>query len=398
MFLTFPSDFLYGGPPCQDFSGCNRCPKANSIKNSLLTTFLSYADHYRPKYFLLENVRGLLQHRLGSTQKKSGPGVQGGIQQGSVKFILRALTSLGYSAQFHMLQAAEHGAPQSRRRVFFWGALLGRKLPLYPQPTHVCKGLSAPTNTFTMGRTAPHNPVTVGDSISDLPAFDWRIKVPGEDRQARRQRELGIPTVEVPSDGKAPIGDNRAVYAYGPIAEFQREVRRYVKGDIVKNHATRQWGSQTMLRLARIPMRPQANHNDLPLEHDMACLRNKRASKSNFYPKRYYRLDFKEQFQTCLTNVDPGGENGKVNTILNWLIPYFQRTNIIIVDLTSNPTPNSYGQRVCQGPRVFGHVYMGSQHPASKCHVQADWQCCLSATRKGSWKGAFQCSLRPMGI
>ncbi|KFZ05087.1 hypothetical protein V501_08686 [Pseudogymnoascus sp. VKM F-4519 (FW-2642)] len=305
-------DFLYGGPPCQDFSGCNRCPKANSIKNSLLTTFLSYVDHYRPKYFLLENVRGLLQHRLGSTQKKSGPGVQGGIQQGSVKFILRALTSLGYSAQFHMLQAAEHGAPQSRRRVFFWGALLGRKLPLYPQPTHVCKGLSAPTNTFTMGRTAPHNPVTVGDAISDLPAFDWRIKVPGEDRQARRQRELGIPTVEVPSDGKAPIGDNRAVYAYGPIAEFQREVRRYVKGDIVKNHVTRQWGSQTMLRLARIPMRPQANHNDLPLEQDMACLRNQRASKSNFYPNRYYRLDFKEQFQTCLTNVDPGGENGKI--------------------------------------------------------------------------------------
>ncbi|KFY29605.1 hypothetical protein V494_08624 [Pseudogymnoascus sp. VKM F-4513 (FW-928)] len=305
-------DFLYGGPPCQDFSGCNRCPKANSIKNSLLTTFLSYVDHYRPKYFLLENVRGLLQHRLGSTQKKVGFGVQGGIQQGSVKFILRALTSLGYSAQFHMLQAAEHGAPQSRRRVFFWGALLGRKLPLYPQPTHVCKGLSAPTNTFTMGRTAPHNPVTVGDAISDLPAFDWRVKVPGDDRQAQRQRELGIPTVGLPADKAASVGNNNSLYAYEPITEFQREVRRYVKGDVVKNHVTRQWNFDTMLRLSRIPMRPKANHNDLPPEHDLVCLRNQAASRSKFYPNRYYRLDFREQFQTCLTNVDPGGENGKI--------------------------------------------------------------------------------------
>lgn len=283
----------------------------------MLTTFLSYVDHYRPKYFLLENVRGLLQHRLGSTQKKVGFGVKGGIQQGSVKFILRALTSLGYSAQFQMLQAAEHGSPQSRRRVFFWGALLGLRLPLYPQPTHVCKGLSAPTNTFTMGRTAPHNPVTVGDAISDLPAFDWRIRVPGEDRQAQRQQEYGIPTAGLPTNKAAPVGNNSSLYAYKPITEFQREVRRYAEGEVVKNHITRQWNDETMLRLARIPMRPKANHNDLPREYDMACLRNQAASRSNFYPNRYYRLDFKEQFQTCLTNVDPGGENGKVHSILN---------------------------------------------------------------------------------
>lgn len=316
-FLMFYSDFLYGGPPCQDFSGCNRCPKANSIKNSLLTTFLSFVDHYRPKYFMLENVRGLLQHRLGSTQKKVGFGVQGGIQQGSVKFILRALTSLGYSAQFQMLQAAEHGAPQSRRRVFFWGALLGLKLPLYPQPTHVCKGLSAPTNTFTMGKTAPHNSVTIGEAISDLAAFDWRIEVPGEDRQARRQREFGIPTAGLPTDKKGSVGNSSCLYAYEPITEFQRGVRRYVKGDVVNNHVTRRFNSDTMLRLARVPMRPKANHKDLPLEHDLKCLRSKAAARSNFYPNRYYRLDFKEQFQTCLTNVDPGSENGKVNAILH---------------------------------------------------------------------------------
>jgi DNA (cytosine-5)-methyltransferase 1 len=223
-----------------------------------------------------------------------------------------------------MLQAAEHGAPQSRRRVFFWGALLGLRLPLYPQPTHVCKGLSAPTNTFTLGKTAPHNPVTIGDAISDLPGFDWRIKVPGDDRQAQRQRDLGIPTAALPADKRAPVGDHNSLYAYEPITEFQREARRYVKGDVVKNHVTRQWNHDTMLRVARIPMKPQSNHNDLSSEHDMVCLRNKSAAKSNFYPNRYYRLDFQEQFQTCLTNVDPGGENGKVSAIQK-LDSYFQR-------------------------------------------------------------------------
>ncbi|KAJ2892513.1 hypothetical protein IWW38_003196, partial [Coemansia aciculifera] len=74
-------DFIYCGPPCQGFSRCNRFIKADDIKTSLVANALSYVDFYRPTYFLLENVRGLLSYRLGGVQV--GPGkVSGGIEMG----------------------------------------------------------------------------------------------------------------------------------------------------------------------------------------------------------------------------------------------------------------------------------------------------------------------------
>lgn len=312
ILLILQRDFVYGGCPCQDFSGCNRHRKANSIKNSLLTTLLSYVDHYRPKYFLLENVRGLLHHRLGSTQKTKST-VTGGIEQGSVKFILRALTSMGYSAQFHMLQAAEHGAPQSRRRVFFWGAKMGLRLPLYPQPTHICKGFSTTTNTFAMGKTAPHPAVVIGDAISDLPPFDWRIKACGEDREFLAHRALTIPQIRLPENKKLPVGKFSQSYASQPTTNFQREVRRHVTGNRVENHFTCRWGPEKMLRILQVPLKAGANHLDIPAKYGMdSIFLGPMASKHNFYPNRYCRLDYEKQFQTCLTNVDPSGENGKV--------------------------------------------------------------------------------------
>ena len=55
---------------------------------------LSYAEFYKPKFFLLENVLGLLNHKLHINK----PGPQEGeiVANGIIKFILRALTSLGY--------------------------------------------------------------------------------------------------------------------------------------------------------------------------------------------------------------------------------------------------------------------------------------------------------------
>lgn len=54
---------------------------------------LSYVEFYRPSYFLLENVTGLLFYRLNGHQE--GRSIVGGVQMGVVKFILRALVCLG---------------------------------------------------------------------------------------------------------------------------------------------------------------------------------------------------------------------------------------------------------------------------------------------------------------
>ena len=55
---------------------------------------LSYVEFYRPKFFLLENVLGLLNHKL--RVNKEGPQEGNIVAHGVVKFILRTLTSLGY--------------------------------------------------------------------------------------------------------------------------------------------------------------------------------------------------------------------------------------------------------------------------------------------------------------
>jgi site-specific DNA-cytosine methylase len=58
--------YLALGPPCPGFTIANRFPKAEDIRNSLIILYLSLLDFYRPTYFLLENVEGMLNYRVSS--------------------------------------------------------------------------------------------------------------------------------------------------------------------------------------------------------------------------------------------------------------------------------------------------------------------------------------------
>jgi len=86
--------------------------------------------------------------------------------------LLRTITGLGYQAEYALLQAAEHGLPQSRPRVFFWASRPDCPLPKFPQPENVveCGGVWEWHRTR---RSAPHKMVTVGDVMTDLPQFEW---------------------------------------------------------------------------------------------------------------------------------------------------------------------------------------------------------------------------------
>lgn len=300
---------------CQNLKNCNQYQKANSIKNSLLTTYLSYVDHYRPKHFLLENVQALLNHRLGSSQVNIHR-TTGGIEMGTTKFIIRALTSLGYQAQFSVLQAGEHGTPQSRMRVFFWGSRPGYPLPKYPEPTHVFR---APKLTRRTRRAAPHYPINVGDAITDLPAFEYTVEIPGEsdtNKMARALRSAKISQLPLLEGAHVRIGADIQTYSSGLVlSEYQRELRRGWSVNFLQNHYTCRWNNDTMIRIMRIPMWPGANHLDIRAEEDMWCLRSEKsaASKHGNYRDRYRRLDYDKAFQTCLCKIDPSGKNGSVS-------------------------------------------------------------------------------------
>ncbi|KAH7966909.1 hypothetical protein HPB49_020497 [Dermacentor silvarum] len=94
---------LCGGPPCQGFSQLNRFrhTERSLLKNSLVSSYLSCCDYYRPQLFLLENVKGFLKGHDGRM----------------LPLTLECLLRMGYQCTFASLQAGNYGLPQSRRRT-----------------------------------------------------------------------------------------------------------------------------------------------------------------------------------------------------------------------------------------------------------------------------------------
>ncbi|GAU28856.1 hypothetical protein TSUD_21930, partial [Trifolium subterraneum] len=62
-------DFINGGPPCQGFSAMNRYNTStwSKVQCEMILSFLSFADYFRPRYFLLENVRNFVSFNKGQT-------------------------------------------------------------------------------------------------------------------------------------------------------------------------------------------------------------------------------------------------------------------------------------------------------------------------------------------
>ncbi|XP_063689168.1 DNA (cytosine-5)-methyltransferase 1-like [Bolinopsis microptera] len=113
-------ELLCGGPPCQGFSGMNRfnAREYSMFKNSLISSYLSYCEFYRPRYFLLENVRNFVSYKKNMV----------------LKLCLSSLVNMGYQCTFGVLQAGCYGVAQTRRRAFVLAAAPGEVLPQFPEP------------------------------------------------------------------------------------------------------------------------------------------------------------------------------------------------------------------------------------------------------------------------
>ena len=141
-------DVVFGGPPCQGFSLMGRRDHGDA-RNGLLLEFARLVAELRPRYFVLENVPGLL----------SGHGLEYMARLGA------AAASAGYRIvePVTKLDASHYGVPQKRERVFVLGYRRGLPAPAYPKPLN--------------GKPAP----TVWDAIGDLAAADrWPGKLEGD--------------------------------------------------------------------------------------------------------------------------------------------------------------------------------------------------------------------------
>jgi DNA (cytosine-5)-methyltransferase 1 len=98
-------EILVGGFPCQAFSVAGKRRGFADTRGTLFFEIARILRDKMPKYFLLENVKGLLSHDRGST----------------FSTIIETLQEIGYGVSWKVLNSKNFGVPQNRERVFIFG-------------------------------------------------------------------------------------------------------------------------------------------------------------------------------------------------------------------------------------------------------------------------------------
>lgn len=131
---------VVGGPPCQPFSTAGRRQAINDPRGSLFREFVHIIDTLRPRFFIMENVKGLLsapvRHRPHIDRKVP---LEPDEKPGSAfEIIKQEFRRLGYYTVHGLLDAVHYGVPQFRERLFIIGSRDGEDIFL-PIPTHFHK-------------------------------------------------------------------------------------------------------------------------------------------------------------------------------------------------------------------------------------------------------------------
>lgn len=143
---------VVGGAPCQGFSLIGK-RALDDPRNQLINEFARLVIELQPRYFVLENVAGLT---VGDHRKM-------------LDEVIELFGKSGYQVltPYKVLQAAEFGTPQSRRRLFLIGARDGVPLPAYPEPITTARKIKG----HIVAGELPLSP-SVWDALSDLPEAD----------------------------------------------------------------------------------------------------------------------------------------------------------------------------------------------------------------------------------
>ena len=97
-------DIVVGGPPCQGFSMANRQRLIDDPRNYLYKSYVEVVKKVHPKFFVMENVKGMLS---------------------VAEQVKEDFRNIGYSVECHVLNAKDFGVPQNRERLIYIGNCIG---------------------------------------------------------------------------------------------------------------------------------------------------------------------------------------------------------------------------------------------------------------------------------
>ena len=161
-------DLVCGGPPCQGFS-VGGIRDGQDQRNRLPLRYLEFTDAVRPTFVLLENVEGMARRFRSKPHEHEGS---------YADWLASEFDRRGYDVHFQVVNAADFGVPQVRRRVFIFGFLR----EVFPEAGTTAKGffetLYASKDAFLKSKGLPtSHPVSVRDAIDDLDG-SLRVRCP----------------------------------------------------------------------------------------------------------------------------------------------------------------------------------------------------------------------------
>lgn len=182
-------DVIIGGPPCQGFSIAGNIGRkfVDDPRNRLFQEFVRVVSIVKPKYFVMENVARLYTHNKHQTRKE----------------IIESFQKLGYKVECNVLNSADYGVPQIRKRVIFIGSRV--------------------SDTITFPHISHTQYKTVKNALDDLPALESGATSPLPNHKAMNHTEQMLHKMSFVQDG----GDRTQIPL--DLRPKSGDVRKYIK-------------------------------------------------------------------------------------------------------------------------------------------------------------------------
>lgn len=236
-------DLVCGGPPCQGFSTANRQRLLNDPRNVLYKEYLKFLSFVKPKFFILENVKGIKNKIIEISED------------------IDRIVGKEYKIAYKVLEASDFGVPQHRERFIMIGSRIGL------DPKTIFLNLS--NNKY------PH--FTLYDAISDLPKLEPKTI---KNNSSIENDKIGYRSIE---------------YHYK-----NTPYRKFINGDTITkfllNHKNRYNNDRDIEIFRRLPQGCNSLHESIS---DIMPYK----SRNTIFKDKYYKLEYSKVCRTITSHM-----------------------------------------------------------------------------------------------